>query len=296
MLLRAALEIADRVVAALPSRAAYALADLGGDAWFRLAPARRRIVAANLARVCAATGRPTHGRTFTHLVRAAFRNHARYYVELLRSPHYRFDEIDTIVSVPEWSTFEPAIRGGPSVIVSAHVGNFEPFGTFLAKRGVRPLSPIEEIRPRPLFEFLASKRGAGHVDLVAQRDARRALTQRLRAGGTVGIIGDRDLTGTGQEVTMFGHATTVPTGPAFLAVSHGATVLAGRCLRTAPDRFSGEGELLEVPRTGDRRADVAALTEMLAARFERDIGAAPEQWWGAFQPFWPDLTADGVDE
>ena len=291
MLLRVALEIIDRVVAALPSSAAYALADLAGDAWRRLSPARRRLVAANLARVCDATGRPTRGRAFTALVRAAFRNHARYYVELLRSPHYRFDEIDRLVEVPQWATFEGPVRAGPTVIVSAHLGNFEPFGTFLATRGIRPLSPIEEITPRPLFEFLAAKRGAGHVDLVPLRDARRALSARLREGGTVGIIGDRDLTGGGQQVAMFGHPTTVPTGPAFLAVSHGATVLVGRCLRVGPDRFRGDGELVDVPSTGERRADVETLTARIAARFERDIGDAPEQWWGAFQPFWPDLGA-----
>ena len=43
---------------------------------------------------------------------------------------------------------------------------------------------------------------------------------------------------------------------------------------------------MEVPNSGDRRADTAVLVERIAARFERDIGEAPEQWWGAFQPFW----------
>jgi phosphatidylinositol dimannoside acyltransferase len=291
MLLRAGLEVADRIVAALPSRVAYWIADLAGDAWYRLAPARRRLVSANLARVCAATGRPTRGTAFAALVRAAFRHHARYYVELLRVPHYRLRDIDRLVEVPQWTTFEAAIRGRPSILVSAHVGNFEPFGTFLASRGIRPLSPVEEIEPRPLFEFLAAHRGGSHVDLVPLRDARRALSARLRDGGMVGIIGDRDLAGGGHQVELFGHATSVPTGPAYLAVTHRATLIVGRCLRTGPDRFRGEGELVEVPDTGDRRADVVTLVTRIAARFERDIADAPEQWWGAFQPRWPDLPA-----
>ncbi|MGZ8475463.1 MAG: lysophospholipid acyltransferase family protein [Candidatus Limnocylindria bacterium] len=291
MLLRAGLEIADRVVAALPSGVAYRLADLAGDAWYRLAPARRRLVAANLGRVCAATGRPARGRTFTALVRAAFRHHARYYVELLRVPHYGLEDVDRMIEVPQWPTFEAAMRGRPSILVSAHVGNFEPFGTFLASRGIRPMSPIEEIEPRPLYEFLAAHRGGSHVDLVPLRDARRALSARLRDGGMVGIIGDRDITGGGQEVELFGHPTTIPTGPAFLAVTQRATLVAGRCLRTGPDRFRGEGEIIEVPDTGDRRADVATVAARIAARFERDIADAPEQWWGAFQPRWPDLPA-----
>lgn len=288
-MLRLGLEVADRIVAALPSGVAYALADFGGDVWHRAAPARRRLVAANLARVCAATGRPTSGRPFARMVRSAFRNHARYYVELMRAPHYPLERIDEFVDVPDWAEYDDALRRGAGMLVTAHLGNFEPFGSFCTARGLRPLAPIEEIEPRALFEFLAARRGASNVDLVPVREATRPLIRRLRAGGMVGIIGDRDLDGDGQPVSMFGHQTTMPIGPASLAVAHRATLVVGRCLRIGPDRFRAVGELVEVPATGDRRADTAVLVERIAARFERDIGEAPEQWWGAFQPFWPDL-------
>jgi KDO2-lipid IV(A) lauroyltransferase len=289
MLLRIGLEVADRVANLLPSRLAYALADRAGDAWHRLAPSRRRLVAANLARVCAATGRPVDGPSFRALVRSAFRNHARYYLELLRAPHYAPRRIDEIVAVPDWATFEPVLRGGPSMLVSSHLGNFEPFGVFLAVRGIRPLAPIEEIEPRELFEFLAARRGGGGPELVPVRRARRALRDRLRAGGVVAIIGDRDLAGDGQPVTMFGHPTTLPIGPAMLVVTHRAALIVGRGLRVGPDRYEVDGEVMPLPEIADRRAAIAALTEQIAARFEHDIAAAPEQWWGAFQPFWPDL-------
>ena len=288
-MLRLALEIADRIVAVLPSRVAYALADLAGDAWHRFAPTRRRLVAANLARVCAATGRPTGGAAFADLVRSAFRNHARYYVELLRAPHYPAERISEFVDVPEWDAYAAALRGGPVILVSSHLGNFEPFGTFISAHGFRALAPIEEIEPRALFEFLTARRGGSNVDLVPLSEATRPLIARLRAGGVVGIIGDRDLTGDGRGVTIFGHPTTMPIGPASLAVAHRATLIVGRCLRVGPDRFVAGGEVMEPPASGDRRGDSAALTDRIVARFERDIGEAPEQWWGAFQPFWPDL-------
>lgn len=292
MMLRLGLEIADRVVNALPSRVTYALADLAGDAWYRLAPARRRLVAANLARVCACTGRPTGGPTFRTLVRSAFRNHARYYVELLRAPHYPTARIDEIVDVPDWTLFASVLGSGPGMLISSHLGNFEPFGVFVAAHGIHPLAPVEEIEPRELYDFLASRRGGASIELVPLSLARRAISARLRAGGTVGIIGDRNLAGDGLPVTMFGHPTAVPIGPAALAVTHRAGVVVGRCLRVGPDRYRAEGEVLPLPSTGDRRADVATLATRIAARFERDIGEAPEQWWGAFQPFWPDLTGE----
>lgn len=288
-MLRLALEIADRLVNLLPGPAARALADLGGDAWHRFAPDRRRLVAANLARVCDATGRPSSGPALASLVRASFRNHARYYLELLRARRSTMAEIDRIIDVPDWDALEAPLRAGPSILVSWHVGNFEPFGTFLAARGLRPLAPVEAIEPRALFEFVSARRGAGAVELVPVAEARRPLTRRLREGGLVAIIGDRDLAGTGQEVSVFGHPTTFPTGPATLALTFGAAVVAGRCLRTGPDRFEAIGEIVPMPASGDRRADIAALTERLARRFEADVAAAPEQWWGAFQPFWPDL-------
>ncbi len=291
MLARIGLEIADRVAAALPAPVAYGLADLAGDAWHRFAPGRRRLVAANLARVCEATGRPSRGRAFRALVRSAFRNHARYYLELLRGPHYQPGQIDEIVDVPEWAKFESVLRSGPTVLISSHLGNFEPFGAFLAAHGFVALSPIEEIEPRALYEFLAARRGTGRIDLVPLRDARTAIGRRLRGGGLVGIIGDRLVAGGGQTVSFFGHPASVPTGPAALALQHGASVIVGRSLRAGPDRYIVEGEVLEIPSSGDRRADTLALTERIAARFERDVAAAPEQWWGAFQAYWPDLEA-----
>ena len=288
-MLRLALEVADRIVAVLPSGAAYALADFAGDLWYRFAPARRRLVAANLARVCAATGRATRGPEFAALVHSAFRNHARYYLELLRAPHYPIDRIDEYVEVPEWDRFLPLLRDGPAMLLSSHLGNFEPFGTVIAAHGMRPLSPVEEIEPRALYEFVSARRGASKVDLVPLGEAGRAIVKRLRAGGIVGIIADRDLAGDGQPVTMFGHQTTLSPGPAALVVAHRANLIVGRCLRTGPDRFVAVGDIVEVPEGGDRRADTRALVERIAAIFERDIGQAPEQWWGAFQPFWPDL-------
>jgi KDO2-lipid IV(A) lauroyltransferase len=292
MLLRFALAVADRLAAALPPRFAYAVADLGGETWHRFAPGRRRLVASNLARVCEATGRPARGPAFASLVRSAFRHHARYYLEMLRTPHYATDQADVIVNVPNWSALDAAFRSGPAIMVSSHLGNFEPFGIVLDRHDLRPLAPVERIEPPELFEFLAARRGGGSHELVPLERALRPVVARLRAGGLVAIIGDRDLAGDGQRVTIFDHETTIPTGPASLAVAHRAALVVGRCLRTGPDRFRVDAEVIEVPATGNRRADIAALTTMIAKRFEHDIAAAPEQWWGAFQPFWPDLGSD----
>ena len=291
MLLRLALAAADAIVNALPSRVGYFIADRAGDLWRQLAPARRRLVAANLARVCEATGRPVRGPAFEALVQRAFRHHARYYVELLRIPHYRPEALDGVVSFEAWSEHDETMRAGATILVSSHLGNFDPFGLYIAAHGHKATVPVEEIRPRELFEFLAARRGGGRVTMVPLRSSRRPLIEALRRGEVVGIVGDRDLTGQGIEVEFFGHRTRIPTGPAALALMTGAPIVAGRCLRIGPDRFRAGGVRIAWSATEDRKADVEALTRQIAARYERDIGETPEQWWGAFQQRWSDLPA-----
>ncbi|MDQ3881149.1 MAG: hypothetical protein M3295_08765 [Chloroflexota bacterium] len=280
-----ALRAAELLTRLLPTTAQYALADIAGDAWYRFAPRRRRLVAANLARVC--------GRRDAALVRRAFREHARYYLEILRVPRYSTARIDAHVTVHDWASFEPLFRAGPTVIVTAHLGNFEPFGHWLARHGLRAVAPVEEIRPRALFEFLLARRGGGRgaLEVIPLSTARHRLVSALRARGCVALVADRDLERNGTPVRLFGHATTVPTGPAALAALTGARVITGRSLRLRPDTFEVRGDIVAWQPSGDRRADVAALTVTIAARLERYIAECPEQWFGAFQQIWPDLPA-----
>jgi lauroyl/myristoyl acyltransferase len=288
LLLGAGLRVADFVAWLLPRRVAYALADLIGRSWYRLAPDRRALVAANLARVSAAIGRPTSGRAFRRLVRDAFVEHARYYLEMVRIPHYTVEQLGQMVTTDEWDTWGPFLGKG-AAIATLHLGNPEPYGSFLAAHGLHAVVPVEEIKPKALFEFLFARRGSGRgVDSVRLSQARRPMIKALRNGGIVALAADRDLTGNGQPTELFGALTNLPTGPASLALMTGRPLVAAACWRVGPERFRARGWLVEAPLTGDRKADAAALTQAVARRFEEAIAAAPEQWFGCFQPIWSD--------
>jgi len=288
LLLRFGLNLADLVARSLPRGAAYAVADLCGRTWHRVAPARRALVSESLARVCAATGRPTTGRAFARMVERAFVSHARYYLEFLRAPHYPDERIDEIVRAEDWEHWAQVMRGG-AVVVTPHFGSFEPFGHLVAAHGISGVVPVEEIEPRELFEFLVARRGAGRgIEAIPLSRARRPMVEALRAGRVVAIGGDRDLVGDGIEVQIFGHPTTLPAGPAALSLMSGRPLMLATCTREAPERFVGRGWPVEAALTGDRRADTAALTRALASRIEEAIALAPEQWFATFQPYWSD--------
>jgi KDO2-lipid IV(A) lauroyltransferase len=297
LVLRAGLELSDALVGLLPDRAAYALADLLGLAWYRFAPARRRLVAANLARVIAATGREVSATELRRLVRAAFVAHARYYLEVVRLPRHGRRDIDKMLVLDDAAGFEALAKTGGVIGVSAHFGNFEPAAIWLASHGLRWVAPVERIEPPELFAYLRARRGAGSMggEMVPPPSSRRVLNA-LRHGEVVAIAADRDVLGSGREVSFFGHPARVPDGPATLAVMTGAPVVVGTLRRTAPNRFAARTDLVAWTPTGDRRADVAALTQRITDVLADHIARAPEQWWGAFQPIWPDLTADRLPD
>jgi len=289
LLLRAGLNAADQVARLLPRGVAYDLADLAGRAWHRFAPRRRALVTANLARVSAALGRPAEGPALRRLVRRAFIEHARYYLEMVRLPHESVERIGQMVGADEWDSWRDVFAAG-AVVATLHLGNFEPYGSFLAANGLKAVVPVEEIEPRELYEFLLARRATGRgVEMIPVSRARRPMVAALRKGGLVGIAADRDLAGDGQPVRLFGHPTTLPTGPASLAVMTGRPLVAAACWRIGQERFHARGWPVEVPSSGDRRADVGAATEALARRFEEAIAATPEQWFAVFQRIWPDL-------
>jgi len=150
--------------------------------------------------------------------------------------------------------------------------------------------PVEEIEPPELYEFLVARRATGRgVEMVPLSRARRPMIAALRRGGMVGLAADRDLAGGGQPVTLFGHVTTLPSGPASMALMTGRPLVAAACWRIGPERFHARGWLIAVEPSGNRRADVASMTDAMARRFEEAISATPEQWFACFQQIWPDL-------
>jgi KDO2-lipid IV(A) lauroyltransferase len=125
------------------------------------------------------------------------------------------------------------------------------------------------------------------IGLEAGSGVGRQLGRMLQEeNAAVALVADRDLSGSGLEVEMFGRTRRIPLGPAALALRTGAPLLPAG-LYTLP---GGWGVVIcppiEYEPVGDRRADVEALTRALAREFETRISAAPADWH-LFEPGWP---------
>jgi len=124
--------------------------------------------------------------------------------------------------------------------------------------------------------------------LPVGKSALRELFLALRRNEVVGLVTDRDLTGTGPTIEFFGTPTQFPDGVAALAVRTGAPILIAIASRRPDGRFDALFEPVPpVTLTGDPKADVLLLTQAIARRLEYHIAIHPEQWT-VFQKRWPE--------
>jgi KDO2-lipid IV(A) lauroyltransferase len=298
-----ALLAATRVLAALPNRPLVAAAESLGEIWYRMAPERAAQARANLRRVCeglAAQGRgttlarraATDPQALELLVRRCFRHAVRYYLEVAQTgsvdPATALERID--VDTPE--EVSVGLRSGePMVVVGMHFGALEmPISIVINLSGRRMTSPMETMDDPAMRTWFETSRGRMGVDVIPLKNARRALLAALKRGDSIGLVNDRDLTGTGMPIPLFGHPAPISPAPAVFALEAGARVYVASSRRIAGGRYTGKLQRVPVPTEGSRRERIIQLTTNIAEAYETVLAEAPEQWWGAFHPIWPDLV------
>jgi lauroyl/myristoyl acyltransferase len=179
------------------------------------------------------------------------------------------------------------------------MGNWDAAGHWLALKGYRMAAVAEELRPRSVFELFLRHRRALGMGIVPLTDGRRVGEKlvRLLADNTIlTLVADRDLTGRGVEVEMFGAKRRLPAGPARLSLGTGSPLSVCAVFTTKEGWSCRIGPPVQIERTGDTRQDVVAMTLVMAAGFERYIAGAPTDWH-MFQPAWDDdgATPAGAD-
>lgn len=177
---------------------------------------------------------------------------------------------------------EKKAAGRGLVAVSAHFGNWE-FGALAVRRaGFRTAGVYKALRNPIVDDRVRALRSEFYPGGLLPRgpEAPRRLIGHARAGGAMVLLADlRE--GGGVETMFFGRPTPSTPFPALAARLIGAPLVAGRVTRLQGARFRLDCETVEVPRTGDRDADIRVATERLTAVFERWIRETPEQWmWG----------------
>lgn len=168
------------------------------------------------------------------------------------------------------------------VFVSLHTGNWELIITPTVARGIKAAGVYQRMKNPKVDDYVVlARRDRYPRGLFAKGgDIGRKLMRIVRDGGAVALLADlRDRRGV--AVPFFGRPAPSTPFPALLARSNDAILLAARTVRTQGVHFFIDAEVIDVPRTANRDADIEEATRKIHVRFEAWIREHPEQWMWA---------------
>jgi KDO2-lipid IV(A) lauroyltransferase len=273
------LRLAYLLLGRLSLRTLYGIAHFVGDGAYTFRRSARRAVMANMRQVM---GPEASEREIRRATREVFRNAARYYADLLHLPrlnaeHFLRDQLDI-----DGTDFlrDAQTSGRGAVLVSAHFGSPEMAVQGLAAAGFSIFALTEPLKPKAMSDFIHWLRARhGHEYRTVSIGGIKEAIRRLKGGGLVALMLDRDIGGTGVPMEFCGAQSRIPVGAVELALRTGADIIPAWAWRIDGFKFRARiGPPLEIVRSGDFDADVMANARRLLALFEGHLRAYPGQW------------------
>jgi KDO2-lipid IV(A) lauroyltransferase len=269
------------VMALTPAAISRPILSVAFQGSYMLWPTKRRWSNANFGHVL---GLPPDDPRVRALALRAYRAYARYVVELMRLPARAAKDPTQLemAGVEELAATWRA-SGKPLIVTVAHVGNNEVCAAAIAHHGY-PVSVVADDSAFPeLFELLRAQRRSWGVELIPWRNL-RALFDVLRRGEILGLLVDWGYRADGIPVRLFDAWTTLPAGPATLAAKSGAVIVPILQERVGDGFRLVADAAIHV--ASSEPAELQRATQAIADALQREIAAAPEQWY-SFKPLWP---------
>ncbi|MEV5844388.1 phosphatidylinositol mannoside acyltransferase [Streptomyces sp. NPDC048179] len=217
------------------------------------------------------------------LSRAGMRSYLRYWMESFRLPAWSEDRIRGGFDVKDVHHLTDGLASDRGVIIALpHLANWDLAGAWVTTGLKTPFTTVaERLKPETLYDrFVAYREGLGMEVLPhSGGTAFGTLARRLRDGGLICLVADRDLSESGVEVDFFGDTARMPAGPALLAQQTGAILLPVTLWYDDTPVMKGRVHApVDVPESGDRASKTSVMTQALADAFATGIADHPEDW------------------
>ncbi|HEX4783590.1 MAG TPA: lysophospholipid acyltransferase family protein [Candidatus Sulfotelmatobacter sp.] len=216
------------------------------------------------------------------ILRGVFTSLGRQLAELCQFPRYTPENIDQVVVYDGLENYERAYAQGKGVLfLTAHFGGWELSAFTHSLHGHWLHIVMRPMDNEYLDRLLQNYRTMHGNKTVNKDDFVRGLLAAMRAGETVGILMDTNMTPPqGIFVDFFGIPACTASGLARIALRTDAAVVPGftiwdPALQKYRLRFDPSLELI---RTGHLEADIVANTQMFTKVIENYVRNYPDQW------------------
>ncbi len=258
----------------LPSPLRYFIAFRIADLFYFFSPTRRKIVYKNLSWI---TGKV--GREVLRMSREVYYNFARTVADFLYLPRLSSSNLHRWIQSKRWEYLEEAFSQGKGVVcLTAHLGNWEWGGAFLAHRG-KPIKAIVLPQKNKWVNriFTRNRTGSGMEVIPVGLGIKKSF-EALRKGYGVAILGDRLFNAEGVKVKFLGREVYFPRGPVLLAYHTGALILPGFTLWEKNGKYCLYLEKAWEIEKGDKESVVRKETQKIASLIEKYVRKYPTQW------------------
>jgi KDO2-lipid IV(A) lauroyltransferase len=216
------------------------------------------------------------------ILRSVYRNLGYLLAEFCKMPDYTAGGSSEFIRYEGLHHYVRAREKGRGVLVlTGHLGAWELSSFYHSLMGM-PMGMVIRRLDNPLVDGFVNRIRCLHGNRVIHKDDfARGLIASMRAGETVGILMDTNMTPPqGVFVPFFGVQACTASGMARIAAKTGAAVVPGFLLWEERERryVLRFGEELEVRHTGDAEGDAVANTAAFTAEMERYVRQYPEQW------------------
>ena len=216
------------------------------------------------------------------ILRALFAGLGRQLAEFCLLPRYTKENVARVAVYQGFENYEKARQRGKGVIfLTAHLGGWE-IGSFVHSLHGHPLHVVVRALDNPYLHQLVDRYRRLHGNTTFDKqDFARGLLSALKAGETVGILMDQNMTPPqGVFVDFFGRAACTASGVARVALRTDAAVVPAFTLWDAAlGKYRVQFDpALELVRTGDEEADAVANTAAFTKVIESYARRYPEQW------------------
>jgi KDO2-lipid IV(A) lauroyltransferase len=216
------------------------------------------------------------------ILRGVFTSLGRQLAELCQFPKYTPENVDEVVVYDGLENYQQAHARGKGVLfLTAHFGAWELSAFAHSLHGHWLHIVMRPMDNEFLDRLLQHYRTMHGNKTVAKDDFVRGLLAAMKAGETVGILMDTNMTPPqGIFVDFFGIPACTASGLARIALRTDAAVVPGftiwdPALKKYRLRFDPARALI---RTGDLEADIAANTQIFTKVIEDYVRRYPEQW------------------
>ena len=262
----------------LPRRVARAVGTLISSIAYNLLGRLRRVGLRNLELAFPAL--PVSERE--HMLRLEYRNLGWLLAEFCQMPSYTAEYASRFIRYEGLDHYLKARDQGKGVLVlTGHLGAWE-LSSFYHSLAGYPMGMVIRRLDNPLVDRMVNDIRCRHGNRVLHKDDfARGLIGAMRAGETVGILMDTNMTPPqGLFVPFFGIEACTASGLARVALKTGAAVVPGFLLWEESERqyvlhFYPEIALAD---TGDTEADTGDNTARFTAVLEDAIRQYPSQW------------------